>query len=95
LLNNRFFRIYFILVKVWKIIHDNDKGLNAEDLQFIEFQNYFLKEKSVEYVHGVVHRVDGTGSLSTDPSLNTSHSILDGRLRLEWRRGTHGIESDP
>jgi hypothetical protein len=52
LLKNQFFGIYFILEKVWKIIHDNDKDLNTKDLRFTEFRNYFLKEKSVDYVHG-------------------------------------------
>jgi hypothetical protein len=83
LLLNQFFGIYFILEKVWKIIHDNEKDLIIKELQFSEFSNYFLKEKSVDYVHGVVHRVHGTGSQSTVPSLNTSRSILDARLRLE------------
>jgi hypothetical protein len=95
LLKNQFFRIYFTLEKVWKIIHYNDKDLNAKYLQFIEFQNYFLKEKSMDYVHGAVHRVHGADSRSTVPSLNTSRSILDGRLRLERRRGTRRIQSDP
>jgi hypothetical protein len=95
LIKNQFFRTYFILEKVWKIIHDNDTDLNTEDLRFTEFQNYFLKEKFVGYVHGAAHWVHGTGSRSTVPSLNTCHSIVDGRLRLERRRGTRGIESDP
>jgi hypothetical protein len=56
--------IYFILEKVWKIIYDNDKDLNTKDLRFTEFQNYFLKEKSVDYVHDTVHRLHGTGSRS-------------------------------
>jgi hypothetical protein len=55
-----------MLEKVWKIIHDNDKDLNAKDLQFTEFQNYFLKQKSVDYVNGAVHRVHGAGSRSTE-----------------------------
>jgi hypothetical protein len=83
LLKCQFCGIYFILEKVWKIIHDNDKDLNAKDLQFTEFQNYFLKEKSVDYVDGAVHGVHGASSWSMVPSLNTSHSILNGRLRLE------------
>jgi hypothetical protein len=32
LIKNQFFRIYVILEKVSKIIHDNDKDLNAKDL---------------------------------------------------------------
>jgi hypothetical protein len=48
----------------------------------------------MDYVQGVVHRVHGAGSWSANRSVNTSHSILDGRLRLERRRGTHGIESN-
>jgi hypothetical protein len=76
LLKNQFFRIYFILEKVWKIIHDNDKDLNAKDLRFSEFQNYFLKEKSMDYVHGAVYWVHGTGSRSMVRPLNTSHSIM-------------------
>jgi hypothetical protein len=49
----------------------------------------------MDYVHGVVHRVHDADSRSAIPSLNTSRSIVDGRLRLERRRGTGGIESDP
>ncbi len=86
MLKNQFFRIYFILEKFWK---------NVKDLRFFEFQNYFLKEKSMDYVHGAGHWVHDAGSRSTVPSLNTSHSIVDGRLRLEQRRGTREIESDP
>jgi hypothetical protein len=37
----------------------------------------------MDYVHGAVHRVHGAGSRSAVPSLNTSRSIVDGRLRLE------------
>jgi hypothetical protein len=32
LLKNQIFGIYIILEKDWKIIHDNDKDLNAKDL---------------------------------------------------------------
>jgi hypothetical protein len=49
----------------------------------------------MDYVHGAMHRVHDAGSRSTIPSLNTSRSIVDGRLRLERQRGTCGIESDP
>jgi hypothetical protein len=65
--------------------------LNVKEIQFFKFLNCFLKEKSVDYVHGAVHRVHDTGSRSTVPSLNTSRSILDGRLRLEQRRGMRRI----
>jgi hypothetical protein len=36
LLLNQFFGIYFILGKVWKIIHDNYKDLNVKELWFFE-----------------------------------------------------------
>jgi hypothetical protein len=85
---NQFFRIYFILENVWKIIHNNDKDLNIKELRFSKFLNCFLKEKSVDYVNGAVHRMHSAGPWSMVPSLNTSHSIVDGRLRLERRRGT-------
>jgi hypothetical protein len=45
----------------------------------------------MDYVHGAVHRVHGTGSRSMTPSLYTSRSIVDGRLRLERRRDTRQI----
>jgi hypothetical protein len=85
---NNFSEFIFTLEKVRKIVQENDKDLIAKDLWFTKFQNYFLKEKSVDYVHGAVHRVHDVGSWSTASSLNTSRSIMDARLRLEWRRGT-------
>jgi hypothetical protein len=32
---------------------------------FLELRNYFSKDKSVEYIHGVVDRVHDRGSRST------------------------------
>jgi hypothetical protein len=86
---NNFSEFIFTLEKVKKIIQENDKDLIAKDLWFTKFQNYFLKEKSVDYVNGAVHRVHGVGSRFTASSLNTSCSIMDARPRLEWRRGMH------
>jgi hypothetical protein len=85
---NKFLEFIFTLEKVRKIIQENDKDLITKDLWFTKFQNYFLKEKFMDYVHGAVHRVHGVGSRSTASSLNTSRSIMDAQLRLEWRRGT-------
>jgi hypothetical protein len=64
LLKNNFFIIYFILEKVWKIIHDNDKDLTEKSHGFFEFLNCFLKEKSVDYVHDAMRRVHGADSPS-------------------------------
>jgi hypothetical protein len=85
---NIFLEFIFTLENVRKIIQENDKDLIAKDLWFTKFQNYFLKEKFVDCVHGGVHRVHDVGSRSTASSLNTSRSIMDARLRLEWWRGT-------
>jgi hypothetical protein len=82
LLKNKFFGNYFILEKVWKIIHNNDKDLTGKEPWFSEFLNCFLKEKSVDYVHGVVHWVHGAGSRSMDPSLNVGRSSTDKGHRL-------------
>jgi hypothetical protein len=44
---------------------------------FQTFWNYFIKEKLMERVHGLVDRVHALGSWCTDPDLIPSYRLMD------------------